>query len=83
MNPQDLYNLLRTKPFVPFRLHLTDGTAYEVRHPEGCMPFRSIAVVAVNHDPEHGVYGRPVTITLVHIVRAEYIEATVKGNGEA
>lgn len=83
MAPQDLQNLLRNKPFLPFRMHLTDGTAYEVKHPEGVMPFRSIAVVAVNHDPDHGVFGHSVTVTLIHIVRVEYIEAPVKGNGEA
>jgi len=31
---QNIRELLNEKPFHPFRLHLSDGTAHEVPHPE-------------------------------------------------
>jgi len=31
---EEILALLRTRPFVPFRIHLLDGTTYDVRHPE-------------------------------------------------
>ena len=34
MTPTDLRTRLRTRPFVPFRVVTTDGTNYEVRHPD-------------------------------------------------
>ena len=34
MRPEDLRNFLRQKPFRPFRVTLTDGRIYEIRHPE-------------------------------------------------
>ena len=34
MNTEQLLQFLRTRPFVPFRLHLQDGQAFDIRHPE-------------------------------------------------
>ena len=34
MAPHDYYGLTRARPFVPFRIVTSDGTTYEVRHPE-------------------------------------------------
>jgi hypothetical protein len=34
MNQQDILEMLRHRPFQPFRIHVTDGTVYEIRHPE-------------------------------------------------
>lgn len=37
MNAEAIQAMLRTKPFVPFVVHLSDGEAHEVRHPENAM----------------------------------------------
>ncbi len=34
MIPADFRELLQREPFQPFRLHLSNGTTYEIRHPE-------------------------------------------------
>ncbi len=34
MRSEDIRDLLKSKPFRPFRFTLTDGTSYDVRHPE-------------------------------------------------
>ena len=45
MPPEDLIAALEKRPFEPFRVHLTDGMTYEVRHPDlmmvGC---RSVVI---------------------------------------
>jgi hypothetical protein len=41
MDPADFDDLLQLKPFLPFRIHLSNGGAYDIRHPE-------IAVVKVS-----------------------------------
>ncbi len=73
---QDLLEFLRRRPFRPFRLHVTDGSTYEVRHPELCMPGARSVVVGLQApgiaDP---VYERAVHIDLVHVTRLEPIEA--------
>ena len=33
-HPRELLAIQREQPFVPIRVHVSDGAAYEVRHPE-------------------------------------------------
>ena len=47
MPPQDLLQALRRRPFEPFRLHVSDGTVYEVRHPELVIVALGSAVVGM------------------------------------
>jgi hypothetical protein len=34
MRPEDILERLRARPFQPFRLYLSDGAIYEIRHAE-------------------------------------------------
>lgn len=34
MSPNDLLKTMKDRPFVPFRLFLSDGTSHDVQHPE-------------------------------------------------
>jgi len=34
MRPDDIHRVSRHQPFQPFRLHLSNGRTYDVRHPE-------------------------------------------------
>jgi hypothetical protein len=52
MPPNELLQMLRTRPFIPFRIHVSDGTIYEVRHPELVVLSLASAVVAFP-DPAH------------------------------
>lgn len=70
MRTSEIENQLRQRPFLPFRLRMTDGTAFEVRHPEMLMVSRTIIAVAIHRprarDPEGIVLCDPV-----HIIRIE------------
>jgi hypothetical protein len=73
--PEELAAALRRQPFVPFRLALTEGSVYDIRHPELCMAGRRLAVIGIgaSDDADH-LFGRSVTVDLLHIVRLESIE---------
>ena len=47
MSPQDIEEAVRRRPFAPFRITLTEGSTYDVRHPELCMVGRRAVVVGV------------------------------------
>jgi hypothetical protein len=47
MPPQDLLQALRRRPFLPFRLHVSDGTVHDVRHPELLLVAPGSAVVGM------------------------------------
>lgn len=76
MAPQDLVAALRRQPFLPFKLTLTEGSTYEVRHPELCMVGRRSAVIGFSTpgDPDL-LYDRRVDVDLLHIVKLEPLES--------
>ena len=76
MNPNDLHDRLHAQPFEAFRLHMTDGSFYEVRHPESVLLGRRTAVVGVKETSSQNYYDRFVTVSLVNIVRLEAVEET-------
>jgi hypothetical protein len=78
MPPEDLWEWIRRQPFQPFRLHLTDGTAYEVRHPELIMVGRRSAVIGIAGAQQGPpFYERTATVSLPHIVRLEPMESAL------
>jgi hypothetical protein len=73
VRPEELTALLRRRPFVPFRIHMTDGHAYEIHHPEAMIVSRSYAVIGLRPDPESGVVDRSEMVAMLHIVRVEIL----------
>jgi hypothetical protein len=75
MAPEQLTDTLRQKPFEPFRLVMTDGTGYEIRHPDLLWVGRRSAMVGLTGDPGHTYYERSVKVDLLHVIRLEPIQA--------
>jgi hypothetical protein len=72
MRPDDVVEMLREKPFRPFRIHLSDGTVYEIRHAELVKVGRSKAMIFFpTMDEPHAVFERYVSASLLHITRLE------------
>jgi hypothetical protein len=85
MDPKELAGAVRRRPFTPFRLTLTEGSTYDVRHPEFCMVGKRSAIIGLAplDETEH-LFDRSVTLDLLHIVKLEPLETSVppKSNGE-
>ncbi len=75
MRPDDVLQLLRARPFQPFRISLSDGQEYEVRHPEMAMVLRSTVLVGIPgpRGPD-GPIERVVTCALMHITRMQPLD---------
>ncbi len=71
MRPEEMRTLLRRKPFVPIRLHFTDGATYDIKHPEMSMLTRSTIEIGVEEKEGSGIADDVVYCSLVHIVRVE------------
>ena len=65
---------MQARPFVPFRIVLTEGTSYEIRHPELFMLGKRGAVVGLASDPEQTFFDATVLVDLLHIVRLEPLD---------
>lgn len=83
MIAQDLLDLLRRRPFMPFRICASDGRTYDVRHPDQALVLLTRVILPI---PTAGsVPERWEHLSLSHIIRAEELPAaaTQSGNGEA
>ncbi len=83
MRSDDIRDVLRLKPFQPFRLYVLENIAYEIRHPEQVLVGSSVIDIYMP-DAEGAVSPpvRHVTISLLHISRVEFLPAAPSTNGE-
>ena len=65
MSHDALNEMLRRRPFIPFRVRLSSGECHDVRHPEMAMLLKSRIVIA---DP---LMDRLAICTLLHITSVE------------
>jgi len=84
MSLEDLLRALRRCPFQPFRVSVTDGSSYEVRHPELCMAgARSVIIGFPSSTYPDQVYERFVEIDLQQMTRLEPLPPSNGGNGQS
>jgi hypothetical protein len=78
MAPNDILEALRMDPFEPFRVCLTDGKYYEIRHPQACLPTKRAVFIGLASDPQDPLPDRSVSVDPLHIIRLEPVAATPK-----
>jgi hypothetical protein len=74
MAPEELRAPLKMQPFEPFRLVMTDGAGYEIRHPDLLWVGRRTAMVGLTGDPGQTFYERAIKVDLLHVIRLEPLE---------
>ena len=78
MRQHEIRDILRKEPFRAFRVHLTNGQSYEVRHPElAALTRHSMDIVLpVNgsEDTNGEAPDRMIQCDLVHVVTVEPID---------
>jgi hypothetical protein len=71
MPPEEIRSYLRAVPFVPFRLHLTDGRTFDIHNRDCLLLAQRTAAVGV-FDADQGKFPDHLeTISLLHIVSIE------------
>ena len=83
MAPADVLQALRKRPFEPFHIEVSDGSAYEIRHPELVMVGMGALIIGI---PAAGqalpVYERAETVSMRHVVKLIPMPTTPGGNGQ-
>jgi hypothetical protein len=75
MSADQLRALLNARPFLAFRVVMSSGQSYEIRHPEMALLTRNALVVA---QPSNGADNLPeyaAVCAVPHVASAEYIPA--------
>lgn len=73
MRPAQVRDHLKTQPFRPIRIHKSDGSSYEVRHPEMAYVTASQVMIALEMSEEN-LPDRVVFCDPIHITRIEPID---------
>lgn len=73
MRPEDIRAHLHTLPFQPIRIYISDGSSYEVRHPDFLLVARRQVIIAQGNGagqlPDRLVYRDPVHITRIEPIK--------------
>jgi hypothetical protein len=80
MHPDDLLKAVRRQPFIPFRIHVSDGSFYDVRHPETILVTRCMASLAIPDDPSKPA-DHIVDVAMVYISRIEQLASSTATDG--
>lgn len=78
MTVQTFRDLLREKPFRPFRLVMSSGQTYEVRHPEMAMITKTDILVGIEAEDD-GIPARFKICSMLHVSAVEPLEINTNG----
>jgi len=81
MTIQTFRELLTQQPFRPFRLVMSSGQSYEVRHPEMAMLTRTDILVGIG-DTDEGVPAEFRICSLLHVTAVEPLNPTTTGSNK-
>jgi hypothetical protein len=73
MRAAEIYKLLTRRPFVPQRLHLSDGSHYDIRHPEMAIVTPTLVAIGVYGNGDEGMPEQLVHCAPGHVTRLEPI----------
>ncbi len=83
MRRNEILDAIQTRPFRPFRVLVSDGTAYEVNHPELMHLMRSSALICTPlKDQPPAVIDRYNQVDLLHITQIEYTDSQASASSE-
>jgi hypothetical protein len=71
MNNKDLNEVAHRRPFEPFRVTLTTGETYDIRHPDLILVGRRSAILGIPSEPARELFDRSIKVDLLHIVAIE------------
>jgi hypothetical protein len=83
MHLDDLQQAARKQPFEPFRIVLTTGEMYDIRHPDLIMVGRRSVIIGIPSKTFPTVYDRTIKVDNLHVVGIEELPSESSPNGPA
>jgi len=75
MRAEEILQHVRRQPFEPFRLFVSGGSMYDVRHPEMIMVTQRTVVLALQRGaeriPEEAAWCDPVHVTRIELINGQ------------
>jgi hypothetical protein len=75
--PQDILEELKQQPFEPFRIHVSDGSHYDVFHPDVVVVMTNrLLILQRKQDQAEPIFDRYDSLAMIHITRLEPLPQT-------
>lgn len=74
MTTADIKKHLQEVPFKAFRLHVTDGRTFDVKHPDFLFVTKNRVIVGLPGGPDSLIPDRIEFVSLLHIVSIEELQ---------
>ena len=74
MRPIDIHSQVKERPFVPLRMHFSDGSHYDIRHPELITVTRTVIGLTIMGPPGARLPERVILCDPLHVTRLEPID---------
>lgn len=71
MRAEEFKELLEVQPFVPLRIHMSDGKTFDIHHPDTVLVLRSRIDIGVPAEPPARILDRVEHCSMLHVVRVE------------
>lgn len=82
MDPDELFQIVRHQPFEPFRIHVSDGTVYAIKHPDQIVIGKRACHVGIGRQKD-GPFPKIAIVANVHIARLEPLNGARNGRKRA
>jgi hypothetical protein len=69
MSSTEFLTMLHKRPFEPFHIEVSDGTSYDIRHPEMVIPTMRAAHIGIPTAKKGGGYEHVEIVSMEHIVK--------------
>lgn len=83
MSQDDLQEAARRQPFEPFRLLLTTGATFDIRHSDLIMVGKRSAIIGLTNEATGSAYDRTIKVDLLHVVGIEELAKKPPTNGQS
>jgi hypothetical protein len=71
MSPESIKTMQERQPFIPFRIHVSDQSHYDITRPALVMIGGAITIVGIVRNVQSEFFDEPVIIANRHITRLE------------
>ena len=73
MSPEEISALIKRRPFMPFKVHVTGNVEYTIREPETTMIGRTVLFIGEKSDAASEFFDQPIFVAMRHITHLEPI----------
>ena len=73
MSPEEISSLLKRRPFMPFKVHVTGNVEYTVREPEMTRIGHTVLFIGDKRDAASEFFDEPIFVSMRHITHLEPI----------